>query len=358
MTGRKIALPDPPDRVWQTWESPRAPWSARSELERAGDSGLAGDEHRDGPVGVGLVVGNVGCRPGRAATGPARWYNPDVSSIDRGFWGGTVAELERLAGPLQQGPASVSAFDVLEGTYRGHRLRASWLGRIRSGTAPPGSTLRLGLSLGDRPIRTYVWSRKGSSIFGPTATTGDPVFDDRYIAAAIPSEVVSAAFDAEVRAMIDRRWNGRDTSLDASDGWVSIAAGRSTPGLAGSATPPTPEELGQVLDDLVLVAARLIAAYDTRRRRGRRRRSRSRRAVGTGCPRRRQPRQHEISRPRAGRGGDTARGDGPDRGRGARRQLKRRQPVPNACRSRRLQPPGGGARSRPWPSAPCRSRGG
>lgn len=182
-----------------------------------------------------------------------------------GYWGGAVAELERLAGPLRSVPGPVSAFEVLEGTYRGEPIRAAWLGRITSGTTPSGSTLHLGASVGDRPIDTYVWARKGSTIFGPTAVTGDAAFDERYIAAARPPEVVSAALDEHVRAMIERRWAGRDTSISMGDGWVSIIAGTSRPGRHGTRPAPTGPELQSVLDDVVLLAGRLRWAYDARR---------------------------------------------------------------------------------------------
>ena len=188
-----------------------------------------------------------------------------MTSLDMGYWGGPMAELERLAGPLRSVPGPLSAFEVREGTYRGEPIRAVWLGRVTSGSGSRGSTLHLAASLGDRPIDTYVWARKGSTIFGPTAVTGDADFDERYIAAARPQEVVSAALDEHVRAMIERRWPGRDTTISTADGWVSIIAGTSTPGRHGTPPAPTGPELQSVLDDVVLLAGRLRWAYDARR---------------------------------------------------------------------------------------------
>ena len=188
-----------------------------------------------------------------------------MTGVDRGHWGAPIAELERLAGPLRSVPGPITAFEVLEGSYRGEPIRAVWLGRVSSGSNPPGSTLHLAASLGGRPIDTYVWARKGSTIFGPTAETGDAAFDERYVAAARPQEVVSAALDADVRAMVERRWAGRDTSITTADGWVSIVAATSRPGRHGTPPPPTGDELAAALDDVVLLAQRLRAAYDARR---------------------------------------------------------------------------------------------
>lgn len=187
-----------------------------------------------------------------------------VTALNMRFWGGTVEELERLAGPLSQVPGPATAYEVLQGRYRGEPIRAIWMGRMSSDDRP-GATLHLAASVGARPISTYVWARKGSSIFGPTAETGDTAFDKTYIAAARPQEVVSAALDADVRAMIERRWPARDTSIDTDGGWVKMTAGTSRPGPRGTAEPPTAAELQSALDDIVLVAGRLRSAYDDRR---------------------------------------------------------------------------------------------
>jgi len=181
------------------------------------------------------------------------------------YWEPVRADLERLIGPLRSVPGPVSAFEVLEGTYRGATVRALWLGRV-SAPSTKGSTLHLGASLGDRPIRAYVWRRKGSTIFGPTATTADPAFDEMYIASARPADVVSDALDADVRDMIRRRWPDTDTSLNADDGWVTIIAGRSAPGPTGTRPVPSAEQLASILDDVVLVAERLASSYDRTRR--------------------------------------------------------------------------------------------
>ena len=186
-----------------------------------------------------------------------------MSESDDRFWGALIRDLEELAGPLRSVPGPMSAFEVLEGTYRGLPVRATWLGRLKSGSTT-GSVLHLSASLGDRPIRTYVWRRKGSSVFGPKATTGDRDFDEMYIASARPPEVVSEALDADVRQMIRRRWPDTDTSLNAADGWVSLIAGRSDPGPSGARTLPNAEEVASMLDDMVLAAERLTAAYDRR----------------------------------------------------------------------------------------------
>lgn len=187
-----------------------------------------------------------------------------MAAIDTGYWGGTLNDLETLIGPTRSVPGPFSAFEVLEGTYRGAPVRATWLGRVNSGNVS-GSTLHLGASLGDRPIRTYVWRRQGSTIFGPTATTGDGAFDQMYIASARPPEVVNEAFDDDVRAMIRRRWPDADTSLNADDGWVTIAAGSSRPGPRGMRPAPTADQLQSILDDVILTADRLASAYDRRR---------------------------------------------------------------------------------------------
>lgn len=180
------------------------------------------------------------------------------------FWDGPRAELERLTGPLREVEGPASAFLALEGTYRGEVVRLTWLGRVTSGEAR-GSTLHLSMSVGDRPIRTYVWARRRSTVFGPTVTTGDEQFDDRYVAPDRPPGVVSRAFDGDVRAMIERRWDGKDTSLEVAHGLVDVIAGSSTPGPKGRRTPPTGEELAALLDDLLLVTDRLRRSYDDTR---------------------------------------------------------------------------------------------
>ncbi|MCB0995582.1 MAG: hypothetical protein KDB21_10850 [Acidimicrobiales bacterium] len=180
------------------------------------------------------------------------------------FWDQVLVDLEELAGPLREVPAPASAFMAVEGVYQGRPVRAVWHGRATSGQSR-GSSLHLAIPVGDRAIRSYVLRRKNSTIFGPTATTGDAAFDEEYVASARPLDVVSSALDGDVRAMIRRRWPNRDTSLGVADGWSTLVAATSTPGRDGAPTPPTRAELKAALDDLALFTDRLVSTYDVAR---------------------------------------------------------------------------------------------
>lgn len=180
------------------------------------------------------------------------------------YWDQVKLDLEELIGPMRSVPGPLSAFEVLEGTYAGQTVQASWLGRVKSGSTR-GSTLWIGASIGDRPIRSYVWLRSGSTIFGPKASTGDPSFDETYIVSARPPDVVSNALDADIRELIFRRWPDRDTSLTIEGGFAKIMAGTSRPGPSGQRSAPDQDQLVSILNDVVLIADKMRASYDQTR---------------------------------------------------------------------------------------------
>jgi hypothetical protein len=175
---------------------------------------------------------------------------------------GVLALLERTlaVGPPDEEYMGGHLCLRLRGTHRGLPVRAFLITHHQMPIQ-----LRLGVSLGARPIKLLVNHRRNTFMPGvPEVRAGDAPFDQLFLVNGFPVSVLQETLDPATRGWLLERFAKREPTLKTEGGDLTLALPLAR-GPAFETILPSPEELTDWLDKLAAVRARLVAAFDAER---------------------------------------------------------------------------------------------